>query len=106
MSFFDLFRRTDINDGVEQYKNTEGAVLLDVRTPEEYREGHIEGSINIPLQTIGTVKQQIKNTATPIYTYCLSGSRSQQAVSMMKGMGYTKVINIGGINGYRGKIVR
>ena len=49
MSFMDLFRRTDINEGVEQYKKEAGAVLLDVRTKEEYKEGHIEGSINVPL---------------------------------------------------------
>lgn len=106
MSFMDLFRRTDINEGVEQYKKEASAVLLDVRTKEEYKEGHIEGSINVPLQTIGNAKQHIKDISTPIYTYCLSGARSRQAAAALESMGYKKVINIGGIGGYRGKIVR
>ena len=106
MSFMDLFRRTYINEGVEQYKKEAGAVLLDVRTKEEYKEGHIEGSINVPLQTIGNANQHIKDISTPIYTYCLSGARSRQAAAALEAMGYKKVINIGGIGGYRGKIVR
>ena len=52
MGFFDLFKQNDINQGVKDYHNIPGAVLLDVRTPQEYREGHIPGSINIPLQQL------------------------------------------------------
>ncbi len=48
---FELFRKKDINQGVEEWKSTEGAILLDVRTKEEYRTYHIDGSINIPLQS-------------------------------------------------------
>lgn len=106
MSFLDIFKSTDINEGVEQYRKETDAVLLDVRTKEEYAEGHIEDSINIPLQVIENVKQRVKNTSVPIYTYCLSGARSRQAATALEKMGYVKVINIGGISGYRGKIVR
>ena len=50
MRLFNFFRNTaDINTGVAEYKTNDGAVLLDVRTAEEYRDGHIDGSINIPL---------------------------------------------------------
>lgn len=48
MSFFDLFKQPDVNRGVEEYQSTSGAVLLDVRTPEEYRGGHtVEVSITL-----------------------------------------------------------
>ena len=47
MGFFDLFKKTDINEGVVAYKNTKNAVLLDVRSAEEYAQGHIPGSRNI-----------------------------------------------------------
>ena len=46
MGIFNLFKQPDINQGVQDYKNAAGAVLLDVRTPQEYREGHIPGSQN------------------------------------------------------------
>ena len=52
MGFFDFLKQPDINKGVMEYRNTDGAVLLDVRTPQEYREGHIPGSKNVPLQQL------------------------------------------------------
>lgn len=106
MSFMDLFKRPDINAGIDEWKNNADAVLLDVRTVEEYQQGHIEGSKNIPLQNIQYVKDSISAMDKPIYVHCLSGSRSAQAVSVLKSMGYTDVTNIGGINAYRGKVVR
>ena len=44
MGFFDFLKGPDINQGVKEYSTTDGAVLLDVRTPDEYRQGHIPGS--------------------------------------------------------------
>ena len=55
MGFFDFLKGPDINQGVKEYSVTDGAVLLDVRTPDEYRQGHIPGSKNIPLQSINKV---------------------------------------------------
>ena len=52
MGFFDFLKQPDINQGVKQYKTTSGAILLDVRTPQEYAEGHIPGGQNLPLQDI------------------------------------------------------
>jgi len=104
MYFFDLFKGPDIDQGVEEYKHVSGAILLDVRTPDEYREGHIPSSQNIPLQTIEKVKSAIKDPATPLFVYCYSGSRSAQATAVLKRMGYTHVKNIGGIAGYTGRV--
>lgn len=52
MDLFSLFKKTDINEGVRLFLDTRPAVLLDVRTKEEYAQGHIKRSINIPLQEI------------------------------------------------------
>ena len=52
MRFFDFLKGPDINQGVKEYSTTDSAVLLDVRTPDEYRQGHIPGSKNVPLQSI------------------------------------------------------
>lgn len=89
MSIFDFFRNPDINAGVE-----------------EYQDGHIEESLNVPLQKIEAVTKSVSDMNTPIYVYCLSGARSSQATSILRNIGYTNVINIGGISKYRGKVVR
>ena len=106
MGFFDFFKQPDVNRGVEEYQSTSGAVLLDVRTPEEYRGGHIPGSKNIPLQTIDKVGSVAENKDTALYVYCQSGARSRQAAGLLQQMGYTNVNNIGGIAAYAGKVER
>lgn len=106
MSFMNFLKRPDFDAGLEEWSNNTNAVLIDVRTVEEYQQGHIEGSLNIPLQNIQTVKKSIFDLDKPIYVHCLSGSRSAQAVSVLKSMGYTNVTNIGGISAYSGKMVK
>ena len=106
MGFFDLFRSPDINQGLKEFQSTVDAVLLDVRTPQEYSEGHLPESKNIPLQTISNAVNIINRKETPIYVYCRSGSRSHQASTALARMGYTNVKNIGGIASYKGKVVR
>ena len=104
MGLFDFLKQPDINKGVADYRNTEGAMLLDVRTPQEYREGHIPGSKNVPLQTIDNVTSIVENKDTALFVYCYSGARSRQATAMLQQMGYTNVQNIGGIAAYQGKV--
>ena len=104
MGIFDFFKQPDINQGVQEYKNAAGAVLLDVRSPQEYREGHIPGSQNVPLQQLDKVEEVTENKDTVLYVYCRSGARSRQAVSLLNHMGYTNVHNIGGIAAYSGKV--
>lgn len=106
MGLFTFLRSPDINEGVNNFNSTQGAVLLDVRTPEEFKEGHIPGSKNVPLQTIERVANIIEDKNTPIFVHCLSGGRSGQAASVLEKMGYNNVINIGGISAYRGKVER
>ena len=106
MGFFDFLRQPDVNQGVNDYKNSTGAVLLDVRTPEEYSEGHIPESKNVPLQALDNVRYVVENKDTELFIYCYSGARSRQAAAMLGQMGYTKVHNIGGISSYGGKVER
>lgn len=58
--------------------------IVDVRTPAEFAGGHVEGSINFPLQEIPVRVQEIKNLATPIVLCCASGNRSGQATQYLK----------------------
>lgn len=106
MGLFDFFKNADINKGVKEYEATCGAILLDVRTPQEYRQGHIPGSKNVPLQYIDKVTLAVENKDVPLFIYCYSGSRSRQAESSLRRMGYTNIMNIGGIADYSGKVER
>ena len=106
MGFFDFFKQPDINQGINDYRATPGAILLDVRTTQEYGGGHIPGSKNIPLQAIDKVASVAENKDTVLYVYCQSGGRSRQATGVLQGMGYTNVNNIGGIAAYSGKVAR
>ena len=106
MGFFDFFKQPDINKGVADFRNTEGAILVDVRTPHEYREGHIPGSKNVPLQQLDKISSVTDNKDAPMFVYCHSGARSRQATAMLQYMGYANVNNIGGITAYQGKVER
>lgn len=99
MGLFDvLFRRPDLEEGLERWRAVPGAVLLDVRTPEEFRTGHVPGAVNLPMDRLaeGNLPQD-----RPIFAYCLSGARSAQACAWLKRRGY-EAVNLGGIGGYRG----
>ena len=104
MGLFDFLKKPDINVSVKEFRNTPGAVLLDVRSPQEYGEGHVPGSKNVPLQSMGDVSEVVPKQDTPLFVYCYSGARSGQAVSLLRGMGYVNVRNIGGIADYTGEI--
>ena len=106
MGILDFLKAPDIHRGLEAYAQEASAVLLDVRTPEEYREGHIPGSCNVPLQRLDDVDEAADGENTALYVYCHSGARAGRAVSMLKQMGYTNVINLGGICDYTGSIER
>ncbi len=93
----------DINKGLKECHATQGAVLVDVREKTEYAFGHIAGAVNEPLSTIHKTTLP-KNV--PLFLYCLRGSRSRKAAGVFRKMGYEKVKSIGGINGYKGELVR
>jgi len=98
--FHTVRRRFTFSGGLEEYRETPNAVLLDVRSPGEYAQGHIPGSINIPAPEINRIKI---DKGQPLFVYCLSGARSDGAVSWLRSAGYNAK-NIGGIGGYQGEI--
>lgn len=99
-----FFKNKEIDNGIRKFKATNGAVLLDVRSVDEYRYGHIPQSINIDVDDISTADKIIDDKDTPIFVYCLSGGRSSIAVRTLKNMGYQNVNNIGGISTYDGEL--
>lgn len=73
----------------------EGAVLLDVRTPEEFASGHIDGAVNIPVQVLDSRMAELTDKKRPIVVYCRSGARSARAASALRAAGYASVHDIG-----------
>lgn len=86
-----------------------GAQFLDVRTPEEYMSGHIDGATNWSLQTLQAGSLPTSSKSAPIYVYCHSGNRSSQATQILSNAGFTHVIDLGAITHVQqlgGKIVK
>ena len=104
MGLFGFSRRPDIHQGLKDFAADPGALLLDVRSAQEYRGGHIPGSKNLPLQSLDEILSIAENKDIPLYVYCLSGARSQHAVGRLQELGYENVRNIGGIASYSGKV--
>ena len=76
-----------------------GAQLVDVRTPQEYAQGAIPGSVNVPLQMIQMAHDQLSKDK-PVIVYCVSGTRSAQAQMFLENMGFNAVHNLGSIRKY------
>lgn len=91
-----------INEYIAAYESTEGALLVDLREPADYKVSHIPGAINISLDQIREEIRKIATFRTPIYLYCYAGVRSGQAEAMLKAKGY-QAYNIGSIEEYTGK---
>lgn len=85
---------------------TEGDyIILDVRRADEFAEGHIPGAINIANENIkDTEPVELKDKNQTIYVYCRSGNRSRQASAKLAAMGYTNIIEFGGIMDWTGEI--
>lgn len=85
----------------------ENAILIDVRSPEEFASGHIKDAISVPLNQLPRdITSVASNKAIPIIVYCLSGGRSASARRLMLDMGYQNVINGGGIRSLAGRMNR
>ncbi|WP_347707230.1 rhodanese-like domain-containing protein [Anaerotruncus colihominis] len=101
--FMSLFsRRPSFQQGLETFRKMPGAVLLDVRTPEEFAAGHVPEAVNAPLDALGRIDYQ---RDTPLFVYCHSGARSGRACMLLEEKGY-RAVNIGGIAGYNGRLDR
>lgn len=94
---------SNINRGLEEYRGTENALLMDVREADEYAAGHIPGAVNLPLSTLD--QAEIPEDR-PLFLYCLWGSRSARAAGLLLRRGCEQVKSIGGINGYKGTLER
>lgn len=102
-------KNTDSSDGSVNYMEAkekiinDGAILLDVRTKDEYNEKHIDGASLLPLDKIDidSISQIVSEKDTPIIVYCRSGNRSQQAREKLIALGYSKVYDLGAMSNWK-----
>ena len=96
------FNKIEVAEFAQQLKVSSGAQLVDVRTPEEFGEGHIEGATNINYHD-ADFKSQLEqlNKEKPVFVYCRSGGRSGRSMKDFKDLGFKKVYDLkGGFNAW------
>ena len=100
------YRQVNMDEAITMMEEESGYIILDVRTPEEFADKHIPGAVNIPNETIGPAEiPELPNKDQLILVYCRSGNRSKQASEKMVALGYTNIVEFGGINDWPGEIV-
>jgi len=100
------YRQASMQEAMELMASETDAIILDVRTTAEYESGHIPGAICIPNETIGTADiPELPDKEQLILVYCRSGNRSKQASDKLAKLGYTNIVEFGGINAWPGEIV-
>ena len=100
-----IIKNVSMDDIVEIMNNNINYIILDVRTEAEFNGGHIPNAICIPNETIGEeVFNLLPDKDQLILIYCRSGNRSKQAAEKLKNLGYTNLIEFGGIIDWKGEI--
>lgn len=93
-------------DEAQALMNEKSVTIVDVRTPQEYDEGHIPGAINIPVENISSDKPaELTDTDAELIVYCRTGVRSKQASDKLVALGYAHVNDMGGIVDWNGETV-
>lgn len=99
------YKQMEINEGIKAYQNDSTSILLDVRRIDEYNSGHILDAMNYPNEDIDeNITKVLTDKNQTIYVYCRSGNRSKQAANKLKKLGYTNLIEFGGIIDWKGDI--
>ena len=99
------YRQISMDEAVKMMRDEKDYIILDVRRPDEFAEGHIPGAINIPNEEIGTAEiAELPDKSQLILVYCRSGRRSKEASEKLVKLGYTNIVEFGGILDWKGEI--
>ena len=100
------YRQVTAEEAIALMEKESGYIILDVRTAQEYSEKHIPKAVNIPNESIGTEDlPALPDKNQLILVYCRSGNRSKQASEKLAALGYTNIVEFGGINSWPGETV-
>jgi rhodanese-related sulfurtransferase len=101
------YRQISMDDAVAMMAQETGYVILDVRRPDEFAAGHIPNAINVPNETIGAEEiPELPDKDQLIMVYCRSGRRSKEASEKLVKLGYTNIVEFGGILDWKGETVK
>ena len=101
------YRRITADEAQVLMQREQNYLILDVRSPEEFAEGHIPHAINIPMDRIGEEPpQELPDRNQMIFVYCVKGIRSMNVANRLAHMGYKNIIEMGGIQDWHGEIVK
>ena len=100
------YRQITMDEAVTMMAQETGYIILDVRRPDEFAAGHIPNAINVPNESIGTDEiPELPDKDQLIMVYCRSGRRSKEASEKLVKLGYTSIVEFGGILDWKGEIV-
>ena len=100
------YRQIDMDEAIAIMNSQSGYIILDVRRVDEFSAGHIPGAINIPNESIGNEEiSALPDKDQLILVYCRSGNRSKQASEKLAALGYTNIVEFGGIMDWPGETV-
>ena len=100
------YRSITMDEAAEMMAEESDYIILDVRRPDEFAAGHIPNAINVPNETIGTAEiPELPDKDQLIMVYCRSGRRSKEASEKLLKLGYTNIVEFGGILDWKGEIV-
>ena len=99
------YRQISMDEAVKMMRDEKNYIILDVRKPDEFAEGHIPGAINVPNEEIDTAEiAELPAKKQLILVYCRSGRRSKEAAEKLAKLGYTNIVEFGGILDWTGEI--
>ena len=105
-SQINTYRSITMDEAVAMMERESGYIILDVRTPAEFAEKHIPNAINVPNESIGTAEiSELPDKNQLIMVYCRSGRRSKEAAEKLVKLGYTNIVEFGGIIDWKGETV-
>ena len=100
------YRQINMDEAVSMMAEETGYIILDVRRADEFAAGHIPGAINVANESIGTAEiPKLPDKDQLIMVYCRSGRRSKEAAEKLVKLGYTNIVEFGGILDWKGEIV-
>jgi phage shock protein E len=100
------FHSMPMSEAAEELMKDKTVRLLDVRSHSEYQQGHIPGSVNLPIDRAMEIKRLVPDKNTRLFVYCQSGGRSQMACEQFARLGYSDITSIGGMAQWRGDVER